>query len=59
MTATKKELKTLDANFDRKMANVLLKQLQNSVKLLVQQKSIRDLTMMTEIKINVLMKLRY
>lgn len=59
MTATKKELKTLDANFDRKMANVLLKQLQNSVKLLVQQKSIRDLTMMIEIKINVLMKLRY
>lgn len=59
MTATKKELKTLDANFDRKMANVLLKQLQNSVKLLVQQKSIKDLTMMIEIKINVLMKLRY
>lgn len=59
MTATKKELKTLDAYFDRKMANVLLKQLQNSVKLLVQQKSIRDLTMMIEIKINVLMKLRY
>lgn len=59
MTATKKELKTLDANFDRKMANVFLKQLQNSVKLLVQQKSIRDLTMMIEIKINVLMKLRY
>lgn len=59
MTATKKELKTLDANFDRKMANVLLRQLQNSVKLLVQQKSIRDLTMMIEIKINVLMKLRY
>lgn len=59
MTATKKELKTLDANFDRKMANVLLKQLQNSVKLLVQQKSIRDLTMMIEIKINVLMKLRH
>ena len=59
MTATKKELKTLDANFDRKMANVLLKQLQNSVKLLVQQKSIRDLTMMIEIKINVLKKLRY
>lgn len=59
MTATKKELKTLDANFDRKMANVLLRQLQNSVKLLVQQKSIRDLTMMIEIKINVLKKLRY
>lgn len=59
MTSTKKELKTLDANFDRKMTNVLLKQLQNSVKLLVRQKSITDLTMMIEKKINVLMKLRY
>lgn len=50
MTSTKKELKTLDANFDRKMTNVLLKQLQNSVKLLVRQKSITDLTMMIEKK---------
>ena len=59
----KKTLTISEANFDRKagkMSNVLLKQLQNIIaKILVQPKPITDLAVMTEIKINVLMKLGY
>ena len=59
----KKTLTISEENFDRKagkMSNVLLKQLQNIIaKILVQPKPITDLAVMTEIKINVLMKLGY
>ena len=59
----KKTLTISEANFDRKagkMSNVLLEQLQNIIaKILVQLKPITDLAVMTEIKINVLMKLGY
>ena len=59
----KKTLTISETNFDRKagkMSNVLLKQLQNIIaKILVQPKPITDLAVMTEIKINVLMKLGY
>ena len=59
----KKTLTISEANFDRKagkMSNVLLKQLQNIIaKILAQPKPITDLAVMTEIKINVLMKLGY
>ena len=59
----KKTLLISEANFDRKagkMSNVLLEQLQNIIaKILVQLKPITDLAVMTEIKINVLMKLGY
>ena len=60
-TATKEDLNILEANFNRKidkMSNVRLEKLQNVlIKLLVQLKSITDLSVITEIKINVLMKL--
>ena len=59
----KKTLTISEANFDRKagkMSNVLLEQLQNIItKILVQLKPNTDLAVMTEIKINVLMKLGY
>ena len=59
----KKTLTISEANFDRKagkMSNVLFEQLQNIIaKILVQLKPITDLAVMTEIKINVLMKLGY
>ena len=62
-TATKEDLNILEANFNRKidkMSNVRLEKLQNVlIKLLVQLKSITDLSVITEIKINVLMKLGY
>ena len=60
-TATKEDLNILEANFNLKidkMSNVRLEKLQNVlIKLLVQLKSITDLSVITEIKINVLMKL--
>ena len=52
MTAIKEHLNNLEANFDRKidkMLNVLLKQWQNIIaKLLLQLKSVTDLTVMMQ-----------
>ena len=63
MTATKENLNNLEANFDRKMAKCRTYFWSSCriqlLKLLVQLKSITDLTAMMEIKINKLMKLGY
>ena len=65
MTATKEDVNNLEANFDRKidkMSNVLLEQLQNIIAKTFGSAVINDisyLTMLMEIKINVLMKLGY
>ena len=64
MTATKKQdLNNLGANLDRKTQNAGCTfgtvTEHNCNKLFVQLKSITDLTVMTEMKINVLIKLGY